>query len=280
MKLYSYPASHDQANHPRQRHVQIWRPESLMQSEVIYGDFTEHRFAPHEHDTWTIGWVIGGANEFKREKKQFNAPAGTLCVVNPSEMHTGGGRRMSYWCLMPSNALLRMAFPEIEFSALFTTRAVVQDMAALRAARCMFETLLRSGDALACQEATVSALNAVLGSGDSRSVLAHSGDNGTCVARASDYFMQHLDRQVSLSEVSLAIGVSAFHICRQFAAQVGMSPGAFVRSRRVARAQELIRLGRDLSGVAAACGFADQAHMTRLFRSIIGCTPAQWRGID
>ncbi len=280
MKLCSHAASQGQTSHPRQRHVQIWRPECLMDSEVICGDFTEYRFAPHEHDTWTIGWVTGGTNEFKREKKQFSAPAGTLCVVNPSEMHTGGGQRMSYWCLMPSAALLRMAFPETDFSALFTTRAVVQDMAALRAARCMFEALLRSGDALGCQEAAVAALNAVLGGGDRRSGLAHSGDNGACVARARDYFMEHLDRQVSLSEVSLSIGVSAFHICRQFAAQLGMSPGAFVRSRRVARAQELIRLGRDLSGVAAACGFADQAHMTRLFRSIIGCTPAQWRGTD
>jgi AraC-like DNA-binding protein len=257
--------------------VRIWRPADLAQSEIIHGDFTEHRFAPHEHTTWAIGWVTEGSNDFRRERQLFKAPAGTVCVVNPAEVHTGGGRHLTYWCLMPSPALLRLAFPEAEPSALCTTRAVIQEPAALMAVRRLFEAFRHGGDRLQRQEAAVAALHAVLGRGPVPPAAPKAGKS-PLVAKAIEYLMENLHRQVSLEELGAAIGASSFQVCRAFAARVGISPGAFVRSRRVARAQRLIHSGRDLSSVAAACGFADQAHMTRLFRAVLGCTPAQWRG--
>ncbi|MBP9119084.1 MAG: helix-turn-helix domain-containing protein, partial [Methyloversatilis sp.] len=53
---------------------------------------------------------------------------------------------------------------------------------------------------------------------------------------------------------------------------------AFVIDRRVKRAQQLLTIG-DLAvkEVAASCGFADQAHMTRVLRARLGLTPAKLR---
>ena len=53
----------------------------------------------------------------------------------------------------------------------------------------------------------------------------------------------------------------------------GMSPHAYQRQARVRRACALIRLGQPLADVAAAAGFADQAHLTRVFRRVVGVTP-------
>jgi AraC family transcriptional regulator len=46
----------------------------------------------------------------------------------------------------------------------------------------------------------------------------------------------------------------------------------------VQRAQQLLRAGGlSLKEVAAAAGFSDQAHMTRMFRAKLGLTPGQFR---
>jgi AraC family transcriptional regulator len=59
---------------------------------------------------------------------------------------------------------------------------------------------------------------------------------------------------------------------------IGEPPYAHVMRRRVEYAQEIMRrTHRPLSQIALDCGFADQAHLTRLFRRIAGVSPAVWR---
>ena len=56
-----------------------------------------------------------------------------------------------------------------------------------------------------------------------------------------------------------------------------MTPHGFQRQARIRLAADLIKLGRPLSEVAAAAGFADQAHLTRCFRRALGVTPGSYR---
>ena len=46
---------------------------------------------------------------------------------------------------------------------------------------------------------------------------------------------------------------------------------------RIRHARHLLRSGATPSDTAAACGFADQAHMTRQFKARTGLTPAVFR---
>jgi AraC-like DNA-binding protein len=43
------------------------------------------------------------------------------------------------------------------------------------------------------------------------------------------------------------------------------------------RARHLIRHGADLAEAAAASGFSDQSHMTRIFTRQFGFTPGAWQ---
>jgi AraC family transcriptional regulator len=72
--------------------------------------------------------------------------------------------------------------------------------------------------------------------------------------------------------------MSVYHFARRFKETVGESPHAYVLSRRLARAQHMLRR-RDSSlvDVAAACGFSSQAHLTTAFRNAFGATPNTYR---
>ena len=65
------------------------------------------------------------------------------------------------------------------------------------------------------------------------------------------------------------------HAFKQF---FGRPPRQFIIQRRIQRALELMRsTDLKLSDIAQACGFSDQAHFSRAFRKLMGCTPGIWR---
>ena len=67
-------------------------------------------------------------------------------------------------------------------------------------------------------------------------------------------------------------------VCRVFQQLFGISPSAFRARARGRRAwRDIRRSSSRLTDIAATHGFADQAHMTRIVKSITGRTPGAWR---
>jgi AraC-like DNA-binding protein len=64
---------------------------------------------------------------------------------------------------------------------------------------------------------------------------------------------------------------------RRFLADVGVTPKTFARIIRLQTALRHVRDGRPLDDVALACGFFDQAHMSRDFRELAAMSPGAWR---
>jgi AraC family transcriptional regulator len=58
-----------------------------------------------------------------------------------------------------------------------------------------------------------------------------------------------------------------------------VSPHQYVQAQRLRRAEHLLSTLHDvpLKAVAMDCGFADQSHMTRLFKEKLSMTPKEYR---
>ena len=92
--------------------------------------------------------------------------------------------------------------------------------------------------------------------------------------RAQAYIDAHLQQPVLVEEVAAAACVSRFHLARLFRAGTGMSPTAYLRHRRIERAQQLLHAGGlKVSQIASCLCFFDQSHFVRSFRAVTGCTP-------
>lgn len=89
---------------------------------------------------------------------------------------------------------------------------------------------------------------------------------------------RHVGQTVRNEELARVAGLSVGHFARCFKGSFGVSPRGYVIRTRLERAKILMRETQTpLSQIALDSGFADQAHMSRLFHAIIGDTPTRWR---
>jgi AraC family transcriptional regulator len=107
-----------------------------------------------------------------------------------------------------------------------------------------------------------------------------TGLQSRAVAEAVRYIQENYSRDVSLGDIAEAVHLSPFHVARLFKQALGVSPHQYLIQVRVNSARSLLVAGsgeRSLAEVAAAVGFADQSHLTRHFKRILGMTPKQLR---
>jgi AraC family transcriptional regulator len=98
------------------------------------------------------------------------------------------------------------------------------------------------------------------------------------VKRVRDYVDAELHGSPSLRMAAGQVRLSPSYFSRCFRRSFGVTFSRFVAARRVERAQGLMTRGVDkLCQIALACGFSDQAHFTRTFGNLLGCTPSWWR---
>ncbi len=93
-----------------------------------------------------------------------------------------------------------------------------------------------------------------------------------------DELLEEPDKNPQLTDLAARCGLSPSAFTHAFRAEFGCTPSALVRRRRIERASLLLRSTRwSLSRIAAATGFADQAHFTREFRRIVRASPGEFR---
>jgi AraC family transcriptional regulator len=114
---------------------------------------------------------------------------------------------------------------------------------------------------------------AIAGRSDSRGGLLAWQRN-----RLVDYIEAHLADKISAMDLAGVINVSMGQLFRAFKTSVGITPFHYIARRRVELACAMIRTTQEpLSQIAVSCGLCDQAHLCKVFRSIIGMTPSAWR---
>jgi AraC family transcriptional regulator len=92
------------------------------------------------------------------------------------------------------------------------------------------------------------------------------------------YLRENLDRTVRLNAVAEQVALSVSYFSRAFKESFGTTPHMHILQLRLELAQKLMLTTEEpLSQIALACGLADQAHLSKLFRRLVGETPNAWR---
>ncbi len=105
-------------------------------------------------------------------------------------------------------------------------------------------------------------------------------DEGNWVAQVRRVLLDAPEQAESLQTIADEVGLHRSHVARHFKRIEGITIGEFGRRVRLARAARRLaeRSPPALAVIALEQGFGDQAHFSRAFKSLYGCTPgAFWR---
>jgi AraC family transcriptional regulator len=96
--------------------------------------------------------------------------------------------------------------------------------------------------------------------------------------RAEAMIKKNLNSKLPVEALADAVRLSTGHFRRAFRHTYGIAPHGYILRRRIERAKELMLMTNDpLADIALACGLADQAHFSSVFRRIERESPNAWR---
>jgi AraC-like DNA-binding protein len=251
--------------------------------DLLHARVTEP-YAPHVHEEYAVGACTAGREVIRYRGTLHYAGPGSVVVLEPGEAHTGG----------PADP------PDFTYRVMYPAEGLLADGRLAQGARRMprFREPVIADPGLAAE---LRRLHAALGAGllETEPLQAESRLSwllGELVRRhaspsrdvevpgagrvARMVMAQLADRLVcppALAEIAAGTGLSRYQLVRCFRTEVGMPPYAWLAQHRVSAARALLDRGCRPAEVAALTGFADQAHLTRWFRRVVGVTPGVYR---
>lgn len=96
--------------------------------------------------------------------------------------------------------------------------------------------------------------------------------------RVLDFVATNYGRSILVEDLARQAALSPSHFAQLFKRTIGMSPMQFVMSYRVEQARKkLAERDTPLIDIAMSCGFADQAHFSRVFKQVAEESPSKYR---
>ena len=98
------------------------------------------------------------------------------------------------------------------------------------------------------------------------------------INHAIGYMEDHLTEQITLEDIAKSVDLSVFHFHRAFSMLTGMSPGEYLRKRRLSQAAaELVNKDEKVIDIALKYGYETPESFTKAFTRFHGISPMQAR---
>lgn len=241
--------------------------------------FSGRAFAPHRHDTYALGYTLGGVQAFGYRGAARHCLPGQVFVLHPDETHDGrAGTRAGfrYRILYVEPRLIQWASPGPRRALPFVREPVSGDPRLALAIRRALGDLDAPLEALQADEIILCLTEALAALDPSLPPARLSPRHHRAVETAREVLDAGVERGVTAAALEAVTGLSRFALARHFRACLGTSPYRYLVMRRLDRARALLLDGASLADTALASGFADQSHMTRHFKKAHGIPPGRW----
>jgi len=264
----------DHFDHPLDA-AEFKRPAHRPGVELYRAHIVRHAFEPHTHDAFGLGAIDSGVERFRYRGADHLAPADTLVLMNPDELHTGRAETSAGWryrMLYLDTAALEQLTGERGW---WFADALDHDAPRARRVSRLLRQLWHAHEPLAFDGLLLDLIDELRPSARVAQPVRNEGL--LRFAPVIEHLRAHMAQRVTLDELAAVAGLSPFHFLRQFKRAHHATPQQMLMALRLFEAKRLLAAAEAPAQVAAAVGLTDQAHLTRAFANRYGVTPARYQ---
>ncbi|MBJ3814093.1 AraC family transcriptional regulator [Shimwellia pseudoproteus] len=243
--------------------------------ELYHAHITHHSFEPHTHEAFGIGAITAGAERFRYRGSQHIAAANSLIMMNPDELHTGQAETSDGWCY-------RMVYLDSPLLNALTgsqqwwfNEVVRDDPLRARQVCDLIFAIWHSHDDLSRDGLLLHLVDTIRPYAKCSGEDSATGRQRFTIVKA--YLHDNYMHNITLSDLAGLLSLTPWHFQRQFTRQFHVTPHQMLMAIRLWRAKLFLAQGMPAAEVAAACGLADQSHLTRAFTRRYGITPVRYQ---
>lgn len=237
-------------------------------------------FPPNWHENIELLYCLSGQGYVKYDTETLDFTPGMLAVINSGVLHSvHSTSEVVYHCLIIGNTFCKES--GLDMTKIRLHERLQDDgvaalyEAAVNAIREHWEHPQRHTVArVRC------ALLALLAELCEHHTADESGDNSTFspsvdwVKHTILYIKSHLSDKLTLDAIARHVGISKYHLSREFKELTGQTVFEMVNLIRCKEAKRLIVNGATVSEAAVACGFENASYFSRCFKKQFGTLPS------
>lgn len=238
--------------------------------------WTGHAPPRHSHDAYQISFTRAGLGQFVVRGRSSPSPAGNLVIIEPGQVHEvypDGGSSWTFDTLYLDEESIDGLAGDPARRGERSAAPTADDRLATRFSL-LHRAIVDRSPIIEQEDRLVGLVQVIDG-------LRHEPPPSkipeTSLHRVRDFLDECPEPGVSLADLAALADLSPSHLSRSFRREFGLPPHAYLIQVRVSRARTLLRRGMPVIEVATCVGFADQAHLTRHFRRLVGVTPGHYR---
>ncbi len=262
--------------------AKYWRDETLSNLEMLSATYITHSFSRHTHDGFAIGVIEAGVEAFTYQGSMHIAPASSIVIIHPGEVHTGYAGIPEGWkyrMLYPDAILLQKVVSEVngsQFVPYFPTPVIQDEELATQLRR--FHIASENSALQLEKESRLlwTLVELVTRYADTNPLPKPIGREILPVQLVREYLHANYADAISLEQLAKIANLKPLRLLRVFQREVGLPPHAYLVQMRISRAKAMLAKNISISQVAFDTGFTDQSHLHRHFKRLVGVTPGQY----
>jgi len=262
--------------------AKFWKPD-IQEGVVLHkAHFNNFGFDKHVHEDYTIGLIQEGVMDAFLDGSKQRLNKTSIITVNPDEAHACQSQLHNgykhYSIYLKPEFLKTLSSENFKGEELFFKNGRFDNVKlAIKLVNIINqnENSLSSKIDFECE--LIDALNELLLTNANTALQKSLTLHDTMIIRAKEYINDNLGLDLQLSDISDELDISKYHFLRLFKEKTFLSPHSYLMLKRIEKSKQLLQKGERLIDIAYKCGFNDQSHLNRRFKSINGLTPGNYK---